>query len=492
MSDKVMRDVASRTKGEVYLGVVGSVRSGKSTFIRHFMERKVLPYLSDQGLFEKVRDELPQSSEGKTIMTVEPKFVPSNNIKVSVGSDLTFSVRLVDCVGYVIPSAKGYLNEDGSNRLVKTPWFGEDIPFEEAASIGTRKVIQTHSHIGIVMTSDGSFGEFKRQEFEPVEEEIVKELQELGKPFIIILNTATPQSEATKKLAQELAKKYQVSVLAINVLNLTEEDIDLILKEALNEFDISEVNLNIPDWVQNLDNSLSYKRAFTEQVNQTSAAYRKMKDIFSIQKALKDSDLFEKVEINNIDSGLGVVDIDLECSEEAYQRSIEEIIGKRIEDKGDFINLLQDYANLNRVYAKLAPALKMVDQCGYGIAVPGVEDMKLEEPELVKQSGRYGIRLKANAPAIHLVKVDIESTFEPIIGSSEQSQVLIDHMIADYQKNPDKLWNSEIFGRKLCDVINDGVKAKIYAIPDNVQYKFKETLSKVINHGKGGIIAIIL
>lgn len=492
MSDKIIRDVATRTKGEVYIGVVGSVRSGKSTFIRHFMEKKVLPYLSEQDLFEKVRDELPQSSEGKTIMTVEPKFVPSNNIRITISDDLTFSVRLVDCVGYVIPSAKGYLNDDGTNRLVKTPWFGEDIPFEEAANIGTRKVIQTHSHIGIVMTSDGSFGDFKRYDFEPIEERVVEELKTLGKPFVIILNTANPNSEATKKLAQELAKKYGVSVLAINVLNLTEEDIDIILKEALNEFDISEVNLNAPDWVRNLDNKLTYKKAFMEQVQDVSATYRKMKDIFNIQNALRNSNLFEKVEISDINAGTGIVEVDLECSEEAYLRSVEEIVGKRIEDKGDFINLLQDYANLNRVYTKLGPALKMVDQCGYGIAVPGVEDMKLEEPELVKQGGRYGIRLKANAPAIHLVKVDIESSFEPIIGSSEQSQMLIDHMITDYQKNPDKLWNSEIFGRKLCDVINDGVKAKIHALPDNVQYKFRESLTKVINHGRGGIIAIIL
>ncbi|HOE77978.1 MAG TPA: stage IV sporulation protein A [Bacilli bacterium] len=492
MSDKIMRAVATRTSGEVYIGVVGAVRSGKSTFIRHFMEKKVLPYIRDDKLAEKVRDELPQSAEGKTIMTVEPKFVPSTNIKITVGDDTAFSVRLVDCVGYVIPSANGYLNQDGSARLVKTPWYGDDIPFEEAATLGTQKVIESHSHIGVVITSDGSFGDFSRSEYEKVEEQIVNELKELGKPFVIILNTVNPNNTVTRDLAKELAEKYGVSVIPLNLLNVTEAEIDELLKEALNEFDISELNLQIPDWVKSLKDNVSYKQAFATEIRSASSKYRKMKDVFTMMDELKASELFERVEVTNIDPGTGVVDVSLDCSEEMYQRSIEEIIGRRIENKGELIGLLQEYADTRQIQSQIGPALQMVNQCGYGLAVPSVDDMVLAEPEIIKQSGRYGIKLKATAPALQITKVDVDSSFEPIIGPLEQAEALLEHMVKDYQTSPSKLWNSEIFGRKLCDVIGDGIKAKIHSVPDHVQYKFKEALGKVINHGKGLIITIII
>ncbi len=492
MNEDIIQEVAKRTKGEIYLGVVGAVRSGKSTFIRRFMEQKVLPLISDQSLYSKIQDELPQSADGKTIMTVEPKFIPSNNIKITVGDDVNFFVRLVDCVGYVIPSAKGYQNEDGSSRTIKTPWSVDEMPFEEAACLGTKKVIDTHSNIGVVVTSDGSFGEFTRDEYEEIEEKIIEELKNANKPFVVVLNTAYPNNEKTINLKEELIEKYGVSVIILDVANMQEEDVDNLLKVALDEFDIEELNINLPNWVNVLKDDVAFKERFNSELSLTTGNYRKMKDIFSIQEAFKNTGLFESVEITDIFPGTGIVNIDLTCSEEVYNEVVEEILGGKIEDKATFIETIQDMRIAKETYNKVGNALKATNECGYGISIPKVADMVLSTPELIKQGNRYGIKIKATAPAIHLVQVEVESSFEPIIGSIEQSQALIDHMLADYEENPEKVWNSEIFGRKLCDVISDGIRAKINAVPDIVQCKYKESLSKVVNNGRGGVISIIL
>ena len=492
MNEDIIQEVAKRTKGEIYLGVVGAVRSGKSTFIRRFMEQKVLPLISDQSLYSKIQDELPQSADGKTIMTVEPKFIPSNNIKINMGEDTNFYVRLVDCVGYVIPSAKGYQNEDGSSRTIKTPWSVDEIPFEEAAYMGTKKVIDTHSNIGIVLTSDGSFGEFTRKEFEEVEEKIIEELKNAKKPFVVVLNSQYPTNEKTMVLKNELMEKYGVSVVVLDVVNMQEEDVDKLLKTALDEFDIEELNINLPNWVNVLKDDVSFKERFNVELSATTGNYRKMKDVFVIQEAFKNTGLFESVDITDINPGTGIVNIDLTCSEEVYNEVVEEILGGKLDDKATFIETIQDMKVAKDTYNKVGNALKATTECGYGISVPKVEDMVLSTPELIKQGNRYGIKIKATAPAIHLVQVEVESCFEPIIGSIEQSQALIDHMLKDYEENPEKVWNSEIFGRKLCDVIGDGIKAKINSVPDIVQCKYKESLSKVVNNGRGGVISIIL
>lgn len=492
MNEDIIQDVAKRTKGEIYLGVLGAVRSGKSTFIRRFMEQKVLPLISDQSLYTKIQDELPQSADGKNIMTVEPKFIPSNNIKITISDDVNFYVRLVDCVGYVIPSAKGYQNEDGSSRTVQTPWSNEEMPFEEAACLGTKKVIESHTNIGIVVTSDGSFGEFTRAEYEEIEEKIINELKECKKPFVIVLNSAYPYNQKTLNLKAELMDKYGVSVVILDVVNMQEEDIDNLLKMALDEFDIEELNINLPNWVNALNDDISFKNNFNQELSTTTGCYRKMKDVFAIQEAFKKSGLFENVEIIDINPGTGIVNLDLNCSEEIYNQVVEEILGGKVDDKEYFIQTIQDMQIAKKTYNKVGTALKATEQCGYGISIPDVKDMILATPELIKQGGRYGIKIKATAPAIHLVQVEVESTFEPIIGSIEQSQALIDHMLSDYEENPEKVWNSEIFGRKLCDVINDGIRAKINSVPDIVQCKYKESLSKVVNNGRGGVISIIL
>lgn len=491
MSDSIIRNVVYRTNGEMYIGVVGSVRSGKSLFIRKFIENKVLPYVGPE-LKNNIIDDLPQSAEGRTIMTVEPKFVPANPANITIDKDLKMNIRLVDCVGYIIPSSKGYKNDDQTPRLVRTPWFSENIPFEEAASIGTKKVIENHSHIGILMTSDGSFGEFTRADYEAVEEQLVDELINLDKPFVIVLNTAEVNSEKTKALVNDLMDKYQVGVIAVDVYNLSNADIDRILKEALNEFDISKLDIKIPSWLTALNDSHKAKMEFNEAIADVTGEFRKFKYVNLIKDKLSECELFESVNLTNLDSGTGEVVIEITLSDDLYNGIVEEIIGDAINDRGKFIELLQDATMAQKEYGNYRSALEAVKNTGYGIAIPQVENMVLDTPEVIKQGSRYGIRLRAQAPSIHMIKVDVESAFEPIIGSEEQSKKLLEKMLTDYESNPNEIWNSEIFGRKLSEVVNDGIKAKIYMLPENVQYKIRESLEKIVNKGRGGIIAIIL
>lgn len=492
MSNDIMRNVVRRTGGEMYLGVVGSVRSGKSTFIRRFVEMKVLPFVEDEEVYAKISDELPQSSSGKTIMTVEPKFVPTLNTTININDDLAMKVRLVDCVGYVIPSSKGYLNEDGTKRQVQTPWHSETIPFEEAAAIGTKKVIESHSNIGIVLTSDGSFSEFSREEYEFVEMQIIDELKMLNKPFIIVLNTINPNNEETKELVSDLEARYNVHVVAINVKEMSDNDIDLILKAALEEFDITEININVPDWINQLDDEFSYKQEFDEVLSVTTGTYRKMKDVFTIQENLRKCDLFESVYASDIDSGSGVVNIEISFKEDLYQKVVEEIIGEKIDDKSNFIKILLDFKRSKVVNDRFGNCLSKLDENGFVITKPSISDMELATPESIKQGNRHGIKLKAVAPAILMVKLEVESSFEPIIGSAESSSQLINYMLEDYQNNPDKVWNSEFFGRKLCEVINDGIKAKIDNVNEEVLRKYKNSMEKVVNNKRGSIIAIVI
>jgi len=490
--NNVIKDVGYRTNGELYIGVVGSVRSGKSMFIRKFIQTKILPFVEDEEIKNKILDELPQSAEGRTIMTVEPKFVPSTPVQITVDDDLKLNIRMVDCVGYIIESAKGYVNEDGSPRLVKTPWFNENIAFEEAATIGTQKVITNHSHIGILMTSDGSFGEFQRFEYEKVEERIVAEMNELNKPYVIVLNTTEPNSDDVKKLVSHLQEKYNVGVIPINVMDLSNADIDKVLSEALNEFPISKLEMKVPNWMNALDDSLSTKSVFNDAISNVTQNYRKFKDVQNIKSTLSECELFSQVEITNLNSSTGEVEITIDCKDEIYDKVLEEILGKNIDDKGEFIIMLQAFVKAKGEYDKIAQALEMVKLTGYGIATPDVLDMTLDTPEVIKQGSRYGIKLRAIAPSIHLVKVEVESTFEPIIGTEEQSKKLLEKIMSDYDNDPNAMWNSEIFGRRLSEVVNDGIKAKLYLVPENIQSKVKEGLEKIVNKGRGGILAIIL
>ena len=492
MNNNVLNDVVKRTKGELYVGVVGPVRSGKSTFIRKFMETKVLPFVKDQEMYSKIQDELPQSSEGKNIMTVEPKFVPSNQIKIQIGEDINLSVRLVDCVGYVIPSSKGYLNEDGTDRLVQTPWFNEGVPFEEAALIGTKKVIESHSNIGIVLTSDGSFGEFELNEYEKVENEIIEHMKELDKPFVIVLNSSNPNSQDSIALKQEKEEKYGVKVVVCDVLNITNEKIDEILSNALEEFDIQNLNIEVPDWINKLDETVLFKQKFSEVVSNSTGNYRKIKDVLKIQNDFYESDLFENVLIDEIDPGTGNVNIIITVSDDLYLNIIEEILGNKIEDKAEFIDILLKLKKSKDTHDLIGNALENAIDNGFGLSVPGVEQMELEKPELIKDGNRYGIKLKATAPVLEVVRLSVDASFEPIIGSKEQAEALINHMLTEFEENKESIWNSEIFGRKLCDVIKDGIKVKVENIGVDIQNKFRNSLEKIINESKGGVLAIIL
>ena len=477
----IIRDVTFRTNGEMFIGVVGPVRSGKSMFIRKFMELKVLPFIDDVDLKNKVIDELPQSADGRVIMTVEPKFVPANAVMINVEDDLLLNVRLVDCVGYIIPTAKGYMNEDQSPRLVRTPWFNENIPFVDAATIGTKKVIENHSNIGIVMTSDGSFGEFSRHEYEKCEEEIIEEVKLLNKPFVIVLNTTFPNSQETINLVKRLEEKYDVAVVAVNVQELNEHDIDLILKNALSEFDINELNIKVPSWIQALRNDNVYKQEFNEIIASITGEYRKFKHLDQIKDALIEaSELFEDVRVTNVDSSTGDIEITIDCSDELYHQIVRDLIGDSLEDHGKFIALLQDFTIAKKEYDCYKTALEQVKATGYGIAVPALEDMMLETPEIIKHGGRYGVKLKAIAPSIHMIKVDVESTFEPIIGTEEQSKKLIETIMIGYEDDPTLIWNSEIFGRKLSEVVNDGIKAKLYLVPIMLNKNSESHLKKLL------------
>lgn len=490
MSEEYIRDIVERTSNELYLGVVGPVRSGKSTFIRKFIESLILPNITDENLYTKVVDELPQAGDGRIIMTTEPKFIPNQIINIQL-DDLDVKVRLVDCVGFVIPNSKGYLDDEGP-RMVRTPWFEEPIPFKEAAEIGTKKVIEDHSTIGIVMTTDGSIGEFLREDYIEAEEKTINQLKAIDKPFIMILNSRHPQKQETQNLRDELVEKYDVPVIPVSVENISLRDVNKVLKEALYEFKIKELNIRVPSWISVLNEEHSVKKQFDEVIENVSNEYQKLREVNHIVDTLKANEFISDVQLTAVDPALGSAEITVLCKDELYNEIIESIIGHKLEDRGEFIGLLQDYSRAKREYDNVSQALQMVRQVGYGIATPRIEDMKLEKPEVIKQGNRYGVKLRAIAPSIHMIKVEVDSTFEPIIGTEQQSQDLIDYIMRDFDKNPLSVWGQEIFGRTLDSLVIDGINAKLFVLPDKARQKFRDTLEKVINKGSGGLIAIIL
>ena len=485
---EVIKNIAKRTGGDIYLGVVGAVRTGKSTFIRRFMENMVIPNIQDE--FEKKRtlDELPQAASGKMIMTTEPKFVPANAAKIMV-DEFSANIKMIDCVGYVINDAKGVDDENGP-RYVMTPWYSEPIPFVEAAEIGTEKVIKEHSTIGIVVTSDGSFGEFKRNNYVEAEETVVNELKEIGKPFIILLNTANPGSQEANNLTLELKNKYGVPVLPINVELMQERDMYNILKEALYEFPVVEVKVNIPDWISILNPQHYVKKCYIEKIKESVLSIDKIREVDSITEYFNDCEYIDKAYLSDVDTSTGEVTINLSAPKDLYGQVLNEIINVDISSKADLLSLFQEFNETKTEYDQIKSALKTVKQTGYGIASPTLADMKLETPEIIKQGGRYGVKLKAKAPSIHMIKVDVESTFGPIIGSEMQSKELISYL-TDNNKNND-IWKSEIFGRSLDVIVQEGIQAKLAMMPESVRYKLCQTLTKIINKGSSTMIAIVI
>ena len=487
---EIIKSITERTGGDLYLGVVGAVRTGKSTFIKKFIENLVVPNIQDEYERKRCLDEIPQSAQGKMIMTTEPKFVPSNAANINI-DEFSCNVRLVDCVGYVIEGAKGYEDENGP-RMVKTPWYDDEIPFVEAAEIGTEKVIKDHSSIGIVVTTDGSFGEISRSNYIEAEERIVNELKEIGKPFIVVLNSAHPTLPETERLAEKLKDGYGVPVLPLSVEAMSEKEVYSVLRESLYEFPVTEVKVNMPDWIACLNPSNSLKHEYIEKIKESVVEVDKLRDIETITSHFEGSEYISKAYISDVNTSDGTVTINLEAPEYLYDEILKETMGIEIKSKADLLILFQDYNEAKTEYDQIKSALQMVRTTGYGVASPTLKDMKLENPEVIKQGSRYGIKLKAVAPSIHMIRVDVESTFEPIIGTELQSKQLIDYLMKDKDTDPQGIWKSEIFGRSIDNIVKEGIQAKLSLTPENARYKLQQTLSKLVNKGSGNLFAIVI
>ncbi|WP_217585430.1 stage IV sporulation protein A [Lentibacillus saliphilus] len=487
----IFKDISKRTNGDIYLGIVGAVRTGKSTFIKKFMELVVLPGIEEEGARSRAHDELPQSAAGKTIMTTEPKFVPNQAVSVQVDEGLDVNVRLVDCVGYAVEGAKGFEDENGP-RMIHTPWYEEAIPFHDAAEIGTRKVIQEHSTIGVIVTTDGTIGELSRSDYEPAEARVVEELKEVGKPFIMVINSVRPSSQETELLRQELVDAYDIPVLAMSVEKMEEHDVYNVLREALYEFPVLEVNVNLPSWVMVLNENHWLRRNYEEAIQETVQNIKRLRDVDHIMGDFNAYEYIERANLAGMEMGEGIAEIDLHAPDELYDHILKEIVGEEIRGKDHLLELMQDFAHAKREYDQVASALQMVKQTGYGIAAPTLEDMELDEPEIIRQGSRYGVRLKAVAPSIHMVKVDVESEFSPIIGTEKQSEELVRYLMQDFEDDPLSIWESDIFGRSLSSIVREGIQGKISLMPEHTRYKLKETLERMINEGSRGLIAIIL
>ncbi len=487
----IFKDISKRTNGDIYLGVVGAVRTGKSTFIKKFMEKVVLPNITDESERVRAQDELPQSAAGKTIMTTEPKFVPNQAVSVQVDEGLDVNVRLVDCVGYAVNGAQGFEDENGP-RMIHTPWYEESIPFHEAAEIGTRKVIQEHSTMGVVVTTDGTIGDIPREEYLEAEERVVEELREVGKPFIMVINSTQPYHQDTELLRQELAEAYDIPVLSMSVENMREHDVYNVLREALYEFPVLEVNVNLPSWVMVLNEEHWLRENYQLAIQETVKDIKRLRDVDRVVGHFDDYDYIDQAKIAGIQMGEGVAEIDLEAPDYLYDQVLKEIVGEEIRGKDHLLQLMQDFAEAKREYDQIADALQMVKQTGYGVAAPTINDMRLDEPEIIRQGARFGVRLKAVAPSIHMIKVEVESEFSPIIGTEKQSEELVRYLMQDFEEDPLSIWQSDIFGRSLSSIVREGIQGKLSLMPENARYKLKETLERIINEGSGGLIAIIL
>lgn len=487
---EIIKNIAARSGGDIYLGVVGAVRTGKSTFIKRMVETLIVPNIEDEYERKRALDEIPQSAAGKTIMTTEPKFVPNNAATINI-EDFSCNIRLIDCVGYVIDKAVG-AEDDNGPRMVKTPWYNEEIPFVEAAEVGTEKVIKDHSTIGIVVTTDGSIGEFDRNDYLEAEHRVISELKSIGKPFIVILNSVHPTLPETERLADSLKEEYDVPVMPISIEAMNEKDMYNILKEALYEFPVLEVKVNMPEWIAILNHNHPIKKEYMNCIKESVVEVDRLKDIESITSHFLNNPMIEKSYLSDVDPSTGIVTINLTAPASLYNKTLTEIINVDVKNKADLLSLFQDFSIAKKEYDQIKYALKMVKQTGYGVATPSLEDMKLNNPEVVKQGPRYGVKLKAIAPSIHMIRVDVESTFEPIIGSEVQSKELIDYLMKDYKTDPTSIWKSEIFGRSLDNIVQEGIQSKINLMPDNIRFKLQQTLTKVVNKGSNNMIAIVI
>ncbi len=485
------KDIAERTDGDIYIGVVGPVRTGKSTFIKKFMDLLVIPNIENHHRKERAIDELPQSGSGKTIMTTQPKFVPNEAVEILLKEDAKFKVRMVDCVGYLVKGALGYLEND-EPRMVRTPWFDYDIPFEEAAELGTRKVITDHSTIGLVITTDGSITDIPRSGYIEAEERVIEELKELNKPFVMVLNTVNPFNPDTKKLRDALEKKYDVPVLLMNVMDMTEEDIHGILEKILFEFPVREVKIDLPKWVQALDEDHWLIQHILHTVSEATIDMCRVRDHVSIKDAFIDSEYVEPPVKNYIRLGEGAVGYHLNPKEGLFYQILGEECGYPIQGDYHLISLMKDLVFAKKEYDRVAQALNDVRETGYGLVPPIMEELALEEPEIVKQGNRFGVRLRASAPSLHMIRADIQTEVSPIVGTEKQSEELVKYLLEEFESDTSKIWSTNIFGKSLHELVREGLSNKLMRMPEDVQMKIQETLQRIINEGSGGLICIIL
>lgn len=489
--ENIFRDIAERTGGDIYLGVVGPVRVGKSTFIKRFMDLLVIPNIQDEHERERAIDELPQSGAGRTIMTTEPKFVPNEAVEIQVKEGLSVKVRLVDCVGYAVPGAKGYDDETGP-RMVRTPWSEEPMPFQEAAEMGTNKVITEHSTIGLVVTSDGTITDIPRESYLEAEARIVEELKALGKPFVIVLNSFRPNEAVTIDLAQELEDLYEVPVIPVNVMQMNQATIMQILEEALFEFPVTEVDVSLPKWIEELETDHWLRKRFEDSVHEILSQVRRLRDIDQAIEILAGLDFVEDVILENMNMGTGTASIDMTAKEELYYQVLNEITDLELEGSHDMFRLIKELSGIKKEYDKVAEALEQVKETGYGVVNPVLADMQLEEPELIKQGGLFGVKLKASAPCLHIIRTDVSAELTPLMGTEKQCADLARYITDKFQENPSQIWSYDIFGKSLQELVQENLQNKLQTLPENTQAKLKETLNRIVNEGSGGIICIII
>lgn len=491
MTNDIYSDIATRTDGDIYIGVVGPVRTGKSTFIKQFMENFVIPNIESDYRKERAIDELPQSSGGKTIMTTEPKFIPEEAVEVALDGGAKFNVRMIDCVGYIIPSAIGYF-ENEMPRMVVTPWFDAEVPFNMAAEVGTQKVITEHSTIGLVVTTDGTITDLPRDEYEECEERVIAELQNINKPFVVLMNSVYPDSVEVQQLCRELSEKYKTTVIPINCLELSEADIKNILTQVLYAFPIKEINIEMPSWINSLDKGHWLKEAVFSHIRSAASQLTNLRQINTCADEIALCDQVTESRVKSIDLGSGSAVISVGIHQDLFFKIIGEATGLTIENESDLMPQILELVRIKNKFSKFAEALNQVEETGYGIVMPSMDELSLEEPEVIKQGGKYGIRLKAAAPSIHMMKATINTEVEPIVGSEKQSEELVLYMLNDFEESPQKIWESNIFGKSLHELVNEGLHAKLAKLPYDARMRLKETVERMINEGCSGLICFIL
>ena len=491
-SYKIYEDISSRSNGDIYLGVVGPVRTGKSTFITQFLNKLVLPNILDETDKKRTIDEMPQSADGKLVMTTQPHFIPKEAVKIQLCDNVSLKVKLVDCVGFLVSGAEGVEDNNKKPRLVKTPWSETPVTFESAAEIGTKKVISEHSTVGIVVTTDGSFGDIKRENFLEAERKTVEELKKAQKPFVIVLNTSIPESEETLNLCDALQKKYEVPVVGCDIKNLSSQKIDEIFSKILQEFPLTSLKVKMPDWLRALPFKDEIISEIVSEAKEAIDGVNKVGDVNKNKTIFDNSENFEKTSLSEIDMGNGTAFLEVKPKQDLFYKVLSKQCGQNLNNDLELVSYIKKLAYAKLEYDKMKEALKQVEETGYGVVSPKMDEMRLEEPELVKQGSKFGVRLKASAPSLHLMRVDVETEISPIVGSEAQGEDLVKSLLKEYEDNPNGLWETNMFGRSLHSLVSDGLNKKIIQMPVEAQKKMRKTLSRIVNEGKGGIICILL